>query len=51
MRYFGGKGTIADEICMMINQWMKPGQEFLEPFVGSAWIVRDINLHRIRIRF
>jgi DNA adenine methylase len=43
MRYFGGKGTIANEICMLINQWMDRGQEFLEPFVGSAWIVRDIK--------
>ena len=43
MRYFGGKGTIADEICMLINQWMDRGQEFIEPFVGAAWIVRDIR--------
>jgi DNA adenine methylase len=43
MRYFGGKGTIANEICMLINQWMDRGQVFLEPFVGSAWIVRDIK--------
>jgi len=42
MRYFGGKGTIAEPICEMINQWMKPGQGFLEPFVGSAWIVRNV---------
>lgn len=46
MRYFGGKGTIANEICMLINQWMDRGQEFLEPFVGSAWIVRDIKTRR-----
>lgn len=46
MRYFGGKGTIADPICNMINQWMKPGQEFIEPFVGSAWIVRDVTAKR-----
>lgn len=46
MRYFGGKGTIADQITAMINQWMKPGQEFLEPFVGSAWIVRDVKSKR-----
>jgi DNA adenine methylase len=46
MRYFGGKGTIADEICMLINQWMDRGQEFLEPFVGSAWIVRGIKSKR-----
>jgi len=46
MRYFGGKGTIADEICMMINQWMDKGQMFIEPFVGSAWIVRDVKRQR-----
>ena len=46
MRYFGGKGTIADEICMMINQWMNKGQTFIEPFVGSAWIVRDVKRQR-----
>jgi DNA adenine methylase len=31
---------------MLINQWMDRGQEFLEPFVGSAWIVRDIKSKR-----
>lgn len=43
MRYFGGKGTVADQLCTLINQWMKPGQLFIEPFVGSGWIVRGIR--------
>jgi DNA adenine methylase len=43
MRYFGGKGTVANEICMLINQWKERRQAFIEPFVGAAWIVRDIQ--------
>ena len=43
MRYFGGKGTIANELHTLINQWMKPSQEYIEPFVGSAFIVKGIK--------
>ncbi len=47
MQYFGGKQRIAKFIIKFLRQLRKPGQVFLEPFVGSANIIIGMDNPRI----
>lgn len=47
MQYFGGKQRIAKYIIEYLNRIRKPGQVFLEPFVGSANIIIGMDNPRI----
>lgn len=39
MRYLGGKARIAKHIVGVLNEYRRPGQMFVEPFVGAANIM------------
>lgn len=47
MQYFGGKQRIAKGIISFLKNLRKPGQIFLEPFVGSANIIIGMDNPRI----
>ena len=47
MQYFGGKQRIAKYIINFLKNIRKPGQIFLEPFVGSANIIIGMDNPRI----
>lgn len=47
MQYFGGKQRIARFIIDFLKRIRKPGQVFLEPFVGSANIIIGMDNPRI----
>ncbi len=47
MQYFGGKQKIAKRIIKFLTNLRKPGQTFLEPFVGSANIIIGMDNPRI----
>lgn len=49
MRYFGGKFKIAKQIAGFINEQIKPGQPYVEPFCGACWVVSKISPDRIRM--
>ena len=43
MQYFGGKHFTAKKTTDLIMNMMSPGQEYIEPFVGAAWIVSNMK--------
>jgi DNA adenine methylase len=42
MQYLGNKSKIADEILEVILKDAKPGQYYVEPFVGSAAVIQRV---------
>ncbi|MCZ2113680.1 MAG: DNA adenine methylase [Anaerolineae bacterium] len=38
MQYLGGKSRIAATISQFLEAVREPGQEYLEPFLGAAWV-------------
>lgn len=46
MQYFGGKHFTAKKTTDLIRSMMRPGQVYLEPFVGAAWIVSNMKVKR-----
>ena len=46
MQYFGGKFKIAKDIVVVLEQYRKPNQLFVEPFVGAANIVSRMTGER-----
>lgn len=42
MRYLGGKSRIRKEIADVLNNTLR-GREYLEPFVGAAWILQEVQ--------
>lgn len=44
MQYFGGKHFTAKKTTDLLRQMMRPGQIYLEPFVGAAWIVSNMKV-------
>ena len=49
MRYFGGKSRIAKQISTYINNQLRPGQPYVEPFCGACWVVAAIDSNRLRL--
>ena len=47
MRYLGGKFRIQKEIAEVINELKNKNQTYFEPFVGSCWIIQNIQGKRI----
>ena len=47
MQYFGGKHRIVKHIVPILKSLRKPGQTYLEPFVGSANIIISMDNPRI----
>ena len=43
MRYLGGKARMAKDIVSVLNEYRKPNQLFVEPFVGAANIISRMN--------
>lgn len=46
MMYLGGKARIAKDIVSVLNEYRKPNQLFVEPFVGAANIISRMNGER-----
>ena len=46
MQYFGGKHFTAKKTTDLLKTMMKKGQTYLEPFVGAAWIVSNMNVKK-----
>ncbi len=42
MRYFGGKSRTAKKLSTFIKQYRKPNQTYIEPFVGGAWMLKEM---------
>lgn len=49
MQYLGGKSRIGKNIADVINGLLRPNQSYVEPFIGSGWVLQYINKDRIRI--
>jgi len=47
MRYMGGKFKIRKEISGILKMLRAPGQVYLEPFVGGAWVLQEMDGARI----
>lgn len=48
MRYMGGgKFKIRKEVSAVLKMLRKPGQTYLEPFVGGAWVLQEMDGPRI----
>jgi len=47
MRYMGGKFKIRKEVSGILRMLRAPGQVYLEPFVGGAWILQEMDGVRI----
>ena len=43
MGYLGGKSKIAKWLARYINSIRKPGQLYIEPFVGAAWVLVQVQ--------
>lgn len=43
MRYLGGKSKIAKKIALVIEQYLKPGQTYVEPFLGGCNVLPLIS--------
>lgn len=43
MRYMGGKARIAPKIVAYLESIRKPGQAYLEPFVGAANVISKMS--------
>lgn len=46
MQYFGGKSKIAKDIVKVLEQYRKPNQLYVEPFVGGANIISKMSGER-----
>lgn len=49
MRYLGGKARTWKEIAKYLESIRQPDQEYLEPFVGGAWVLQGISGKRIAL--
>jgi DNA adenine methylase len=47
MKYVGSKNKLAKELIPIINSYRKPGQVYVEPFVGGANIIDKLEGERI----
>jgi len=43
MQYFGGKARIAKELVKYLKSKRKDGQVYIEPFVGSGWVMERMD--------
>jgi len=43
MRYLGGKSRTAKQIGAFLRSLHKPGQTYLEPFVGAGWVLAQMD--------
>jgi len=46
MRYLGGKSKIRKRVAAFLENLRKPGQSYLEPFVGGAWVLQEMSGER-----
>ena len=46
IQYFGGKHFTAKKTTDILKNIMRPGQVYLEPFVGAAWILTGMKVKR-----
>lgn len=42
MRYFGGKARLGKKIAEVINSYLTSETDYIEPFVGGAWVTQHI---------
>jgi len=47
IKYLGGKFRYSKQIAEILESLRKPGQTYLEPFVGGAWVVSKMSGVRI----
>ncbi len=47
MRYMGGKSKIRKEIAALMTTLRRPDQLYVEPFVGGAWVLQEVDGVRI----
>lgn len=47
MRYLGGKSKIRKQVAAVLESLRKPGQTYLEPFVGGGWVLQEMSGFRI----
>jgi len=45
MQYFGGKSKIRKQIATFLTS-IRQGRDYLEPFVGGAWVLQEMTGHR-----
>lgn len=43
MKYLGGKSRTCQHIASSIEQFLKDGMEYVEPFVGGAWVLSKVK--------
>ena len=46
MQYLGGKSKIRKRVAAFLENLRKPGQSYLEPFVGGAWVLQEMSGER-----
>ena len=46
MQYLGGKSKIRKEIASVIRDYREKDQTYVEPFVGGAWVLQEIDGRR-----
>ena len=47
MQYLGGKSKTRKQIASFLESIRKPGQVYLEPFVGGAWVLQEMSGERL----
>ena len=47
MRYLGGKSKIRKPLAAFLESMRKPGQRYLEPFVGGGWVLQEMSGQRV----
>lgn len=47
MRYLGGKNKLGKQIASFLESIREPGQVYLEPFVGGAWVLQEMSGDRV----
>lgn len=47
MHYFGGKFKTCKQIAEVLKTYKQPNQEYFEPFVGAAWVLKEMDGRRV----
>ncbi len=49
MRYLGGKSRSAKHIVPLLKAAYEPSQAYVEPFIGSGWVMQDMDVEGVRL--
>lgn len=47
LKYLGGKALLCKDIAHVLKQYREPNQLYIEPFVGGAWVLSQMDGPRL----